>query len=143
VTTLPSGQHDGVEFLITFSLTDEQRHVVVSALAKLAAERVDLCEALGQIAVQMGSAILFEQLRALHVGMGVGLPSAPSEHDLEHVGTALAGGTNFTAEILRLVAKSDPGNRARMKVAFRREVEAFERWERTPLDSERGSPCPT
>ncbi len=55
-----------------------------------------------------------------------------SEFDLENVGAIMKGNlrdaSNFTAELLRLIAKADPINRARLRGAFPREVEAYEAW---------------
>jgi hypothetical protein len=35
---------------------------------------------------------------------------------------------SFTGELLKLVARADPGNRARLREAFPREVRAWEIW---------------
>jgi hypothetical protein len=56
-----------------------------------------------------------------------------SQHDLEDVGAAIAGdATNFTTMLLRMIAKSDPVNRERLRLAYPEAVEAWEKWQRSP-----------
>lgn len=60
-----------------------------------------------------------------------------SLHDLENVGEAITSDrTNFTSALLRLIAKSDPQNMARMKFAFPEAVEAFHKWRSSPLQTQ-------
>jgi hypothetical protein len=56
-------------------------------------------------------------------------PTNLSMHDLENVGCALASGnTNFTVELLRLIAKADDANRERLRIAYPEAVSAWEQW---------------
>lgn len=57
--------------------------------------------------------------------------SGISEYDREHMADILAGhGDWFTAHLLRLIAKADALNRAKLRSVYTEEVEAFEEWER-------------
>ncbi len=52
-------------------------------------------------------------------------------YELQHsqVNAAISGeGTHFTAMLIRLIAKADSGNLARIQEAFPEEVAAYERW---------------
>lgn len=53
-----------------------------------------------------------------------------SEHDRKHIGDIINGkhGDWFTAELLRLIAKADFSNRARLRLGFPDEVQAFLDW---------------
>jgi hypothetical protein len=52
-----------------------------------------------------------------------------SDHDLADVGDAMARGeSNFTSQLLRLIAKADPGHLARIRRAYPEAVEAYEKW---------------
>lgn len=54
-----------------------------------------------------------------------------SQHDLDHMDDIMAGyGDWFSAQLLRLIAKADLKNRARLSIAFPEHVAAFEAWER-------------
>lgn len=57
----------------------------------------------------------------------------PADHpllDLGDLALALGGEmTSFTGRLLELVAKADPENRQRLRVAFPREVRAWELWQ--------------
>ena len=58
-----------------------------------------------------------------------------SEFDREHMADIITGeGDWFTAHLLRLIAKADLNNRARLRLAYPEEVEAYEQW----LVTERG-----
>ena len=62
-----------------------------------------------------------------------------SDFDLQHVGEVIADPerySNFTAWLLRLIAKADPINREHLRRAFPEEVEAFEKWEAKPPEPE-------
>ncbi len=53
----------------------------------------------------------------------------PFELQRSQVDAALHGrGTHFTAMLMRLIAKADSGNRARIQEAFPDEIAAYERW---------------
>jgi hypothetical protein len=69
----------------------------------------------------------WESLLSLFAGSrSSGLLSA---YDLEDVGRALAGGnTNFTVQLLHLIAKADPDRKRQLAVAFPEAVAAYERW---------------
>jgi hypothetical protein len=57
--------------------------------------------------------------------------------DIGDLARALGGDqTSFTGDLLRLIAKADPGNRSRLRGAFPRQVLAWELWMAT-------SPPPT
>jgi hypothetical protein len=57
--------------------------------------------------------------------------SGISDYDREHIGDIVAGhGDWFTAHLLRLIAKADAYNRAKLEFMYAEEVEAFEEWER-------------
>jgi hypothetical protein len=61
--------------------------------------------------------------------------SGISDFDRAHIADILAGeGDWFTAHLLRLIAKADAMNRAKLKFMYSEEVEAFEEWE------QRGAP---
>lgn len=52
-----------------------------------------------------------------------------SQFDKENIGDIVAGhGSWFTAQLIRLVAKADVINRARLAKAFPEEVEAYKKW---------------
>ncbi|HXH35239.1 MAG TPA: hypothetical protein VNJ54_12650 [Plantibacter sp.] len=52
-----------------------------------------------------------------------------SDFDRANLDSILVGhGDWFTAHLLRLIAKADPVNRARLRAAFPAEVQAFESW---------------
>ena len=40
--------------------------------------------------------------------------------------------TSFTGDLLRLIAKADPGNRARLRAGFPKHVAAWEMWQASP-----------
>lgn len=53
-----------------------------------------------------------------------------SRHDIDHIQEILHGhGDWFSAHLVRLIAKADPLNRERLRVAFPAEVAEFEKWE--------------
>jgi hypothetical protein len=55
-----------------------------------------------------------------------------SDLELGDVGAALDGdATNFTTQLLRLIAKADPLNRERLRVAYPEAVAAWEKWRRS------------
>jgi hypothetical protein len=57
-----------------------------------------------------------------------------SQLDLDDVGAAIAGdATNFTTMLLRLIAKSDPHNRERIRLAYPEAVDAWEQWQRNSM----------
>lgn len=62
-------------------------------------------------------------------------PACDPDHPLDGIGdlALLLGGseTSFTGQLLLLIAKADPGNRARLAVAFPRAVRAWELWQAT------------
>jgi hypothetical protein len=61
-----------------------------------------------------------------------------SDFDRTHVGTILGGhGSWFSAHVLRLCAKADPGNLERIRRAFPDHVAAYEAWRDSPFDPER------
>jgi hypothetical protein len=120
-------------------LTNLEQQMIVLALARLSVQHPRWRPLLSDIAANVHSGALFEQFRGLQIALGSGAvcdqdlpPANTSPHDLQHIEQAIADGTNFTSHLLRLVAKSDPDNRARLKVAFRREVEAYEDWSAAP-----------
>jgi hypothetical protein len=52
-----------------------------------------------------------------------------SDIDLADVGDAMARGeTNFTSQLLRLIAKADPSHRARIRRVYPEVVDAYEKW---------------
>jgi hypothetical protein len=52
-----------------------------------------------------------------------------SDFDRAHVGEILAGsGDWFSAELLRLIAKADPDNRAKLRLGFPEHVQAYLVW---------------
>lgn len=52
-----------------------------------------------------------------------------NNYDRDNIGSLLKGeGDWFTAQLLRLIAKADTWNRARLRLAFPEEVAAYERW---------------
>lgn len=52
-----------------------------------------------------------------------------SDYDRENLHRIMAGRDNhFSAELLRLIPKADPKNRARLRSAFPEHVAAFEWW---------------
>jgi len=52
-----------------------------------------------------------------------------SQFDRENIGEIVAGhGTWFTAILIRLIARADAVNRARLAKAFPEEVEAYKKW---------------
>jgi hypothetical protein len=57
----------------------------------------------------------------------------PGDHKVEtwhELCLALGGDlTSFTGDLLRLIAKADPGNRARLRAGFPKHVAAWEMWE--------------
>ena len=56
-----------------------------------------------------------------------------SIHDETHIAEILAGeGTWFTAHLLRLIAKADKNNMAKLALGFPKEVEALEKYRRGP-----------
>ena len=60
-------------------------------------------------------------------------PSAlPDDHLVvthEHLALFLGGSADsFTGQLLHLIAKADPGNRARLRAGFPQEVAAWEMW---------------
>ena len=60
--------------------------------------------------------------------------AGPSDYDRKHVEEILGDNPPpqyfnwFSAYLIRLVAKADPSNRARIRVAFPEHVEAYEDW---------------
>ena len=40
--------------------------------------------------------------------------------------------TSFTGDLLRLIEKADPGNRARLRAGFPKHVAAWEMWQASP-----------
>jgi hypothetical protein len=57
------------------------------------------------------------------------MTSRLSAHDRERMTDIMAGyGDWFSAQLLRLIAKADVENRARLRLAFPDHVEAFEAW---------------
>lgn len=53
----------------------------------------------------------------------------PSDFDKAHMADILAGmGDWFSSELLRLIAKADSSNRAKLRLAFPEHVEAYEEW---------------
>lgn len=60
-----------------------------------------------------------------------------SSFDIDRLGHILAGeGDWFSADLLRLIAKADPQNRAALRTIYPQHVEAFEKWSRTPARKE-------
>jgi hypothetical protein len=60
-----------------------------------------------------------------------------SPYDRSHIGTIVGGeGTWFTAHLLRLIAKADDSNRARLRLSFPEEVAAYEEWLNGPYITE-------
>jgi len=55
-----------------------------------------------------------------------------TDFDRENVGHAMQAGTNWSAQMLRLIAKSDPAHRAAIRLVFPSHVEAYEKWFTTP-----------
>jgi hypothetical protein len=57
----------------------------------------------------------------------------PDNHKVEtwhELCLALGGDvTSFTGDLLRLIAKADPGNRARLRAGFPKHVAAWEAWQ--------------
>ena len=52
-----------------------------------------------------------------------------SDFDRAHVGDILAGnGDWFSAELLRLIAKADTANRAKLRLGFPEHVQAYLDW---------------
>lgn len=52
----------------------------------------------------------------------------PSDFDVENLDRILGGmGDWFSAQLFRLIAKADPGNRDRLRMAFPFHVQAYER----------------
>jgi pyridoxal/pyridoxine/pyridoxamine kinase len=59
-----------------------------------------------------------------------------SGHDREKIDDIMAGyGDWFSAQLLRLIAKADHENMARLRLAFPDHVEAYETWMRGPHDA--------
>lgn len=57
------------------------------------------------------------------------LPAAHRLNDIGDLALALGGDqTSFTGQLLGLIAKADPGNRERLRVAFPRIVRGWELW---------------
>jgi hypothetical protein len=55
-----------------------------------------------------------------------------SDFDREHVEAIMGGhGSWFSAELLRMCAKADPGNLERLRLGFPEHVAAYERWMRS------------
>jgi len=53
-----------------------------------------------------------------------------SDFDRAHIGDLVAGhGDWFTAQLLRLCAKADENNLAKLRLAFPEEVQAFINWQ--------------
>jgi hypothetical protein len=64
----------------------------------------------------------------LEAGMGV-LPAGHPVVTFRDLCLALRGDeTSFTGDLLRLIAKADPGNRHQLRLAFPRQVAAWEAW---------------
>ena len=62
------------------------------------------------------------------------LPPEHSVHLWQELCLFLGGDrTSFTGVLLELIAKADPGNRARLRLAFPWEVAAYEVWNSTEL----------
>jgi hypothetical protein len=60
-----------------------------------------------------------------------------SSYDREHIGEILAGhGDWFTAKLLRLIAKADFENRAKLRLGFPTEVQAYLDWRDKPPEGE-------
>lgn len=60
-----------------------------------------------------------------------------SPHDRENIDRIMGGyGDWFSAQLIRLIAKADFENRARLRLAFPDHVEAYEKWLREPLKSQ-------
>lgn len=54
--------------------------------------------------------------------------------DFHHLCLFLGGDvTSFTGKLLELIAKADPGNRAKLFRVYPREVAAFEHWQAAPI----------
>ena len=54
-----------------------------------------------------------------------------SDHDVTHVGRIMGGyGDWFSAQLLRLVAKADNGNREKLRKGFPETVALYEAWYR-------------
>lgn len=52
-----------------------------------------------------------------------------SDYDKAHIGDLVAGEGNwFSAHLLRLIARADSTNRARLGLLYPEHVEAFEEW---------------
>jgi hypothetical protein len=59
---------------------------------------------------------------------------AMSNFDKANIGKIINGrGDWFTCELLRLIAKATPDNRAKLASAFPEEVAAYENWFNSPL----------
>lgn len=59
-----------------------------------------------------------------------------TEHDRANIGRIMGGyGDWFTAELLRLCAKADNHNRARLRLAFPEHVALYEEWYAGPKPS--------
>jgi len=63
---------------------------------------------------------------------------ALSEYSLQNVEEAISSETNFTSDLLRLIAKADPENRSILRSAFPRAVEAYERFVNPDLRPQSG-----
>ena len=58
-----------------------------------------------------------------------------SAHDREKMDEIMTGyGDWFSARLLRLIAKADLENRARLRLAFPEHVQAYEEWYLAPRD---------
>jgi len=63
------------------------------------------------------------------------LGSTISNYDRENVGHILQGhGSWFSADLLRLIAKSDRGNREAIRIVYPDHVEAYEKWMRGEVE---------
>ena len=60
-----------------------------------------------------------------------------NENDRTHVGQVLRSGTWWSADLLRLIAKSDPRRRAALRRAFPSFVQAYEKWCADPAEGVR------
>lgn len=57
-----------------------------------------------------------------------GDPLPIGQHDADRVGQVMTSGDWWTADLLRLIAKSDIPHRERLRLAFPSHVEAYEHW---------------
>lgn len=65
------------------------------------------------------------------------MPAKLSEFDKAHMQEILLGaGDWFSAELLRLIAKADTENRARLYLAFPDHVEAYNTWVKEGYEGE-------